>query len=79
MRMLIITYDIHAGNATMLEPSHNQPLAHHETSTVASPRFAAPHIDSQRLLAGGRELVIQHGAEEYRLRLTRNDKLILTK
>lgn len=39
----------------------------------------APRIDSQRLLSGGRELVIEHAGQEYRLRLTRNDKLILTK
>lgn len=38
-----------------------------------------PRIDSQRLLSGGRELVIDHAGQEYRLRLTRNDKLILTK
>lgn len=36
-------------------------------------------IDSERLLSGGRELVIEHAGQEYRLRLTRNDKLILTK
>jgi hemin uptake protein HemP len=36
-------------------------------------------IDSHALLRGGRELVIVHGEHEYRLRLTQNDKLILTK
>lgn len=36
-------------------------------------------IDSTRLLQGGRELLIAHAGEEYRLRLTRDDKLILTK
>ncbi|GAA0711849.1 hemin uptake protein HemP [Dokdonella soli] len=36
-------------------------------------------IDSRRLLSGGNELVIEHAGQEYRLRLTRNDKLILTK
>ena len=36
-------------------------------------------IDSGRLLAGARELVIDHAGQQYRLRLTRNDKLILTK
>jgi hemin uptake protein HemP len=36
-------------------------------------------IDSSRLLAGSREIVIDHAGQEYRLRLTRNDKLILTK
>lgn len=38
-----------------------------------------PRISSQLLLDGGRELVIQHQGGEYHLRLTRNDKLILTK
>ena len=36
-------------------------------------------IDSLRLLQGQRELTIRHGNECYRLRHTRNDKLILTK
>ncbi|MHC9084914.1 hemin uptake protein HemP [Luteimonas sp. RIT-PG2_3] len=36
-------------------------------------------IDSVRLLQGQRELRIRHGNEYYRLRHTRNDKLILTK
>jgi hemin uptake protein HemP len=36
-------------------------------------------IDSRELLRGGRELAIRHGEHEYRLRLTQNDKLILTK
>ena len=38
-----------------------------------------PVIDSAALLAGGREVLISHGGECYRLRHTRNDKLILTK
>lgn len=36
-------------------------------------------IDSHKLLRGTRELLIRHGGEVYRLRHTRNDKLILTK
>ena len=48
-------------------------------STPAPAPNAAQRIDSHRLLAGGRELVIDHAGQEYRLRLTRNDKLILTK
>jgi hemin uptake protein HemP len=40
---------------------------------------AVPRVASALLLAGGRELVIQHQGSEYHLRLTRNDKLILTK
>jgi hemin uptake protein HemP len=43
----------------------------------ADPRVA--EVDSIRLLQGQRELLIRHGGECYRLRHTRNDKLILTK
>ncbi len=42
--------------------------------------FAAPAIvDSAGLLQGAREILIRHGGVCYRLRHTRNDKLILTK
>ena len=40
---------------------------------------AVRRVSSQSLLDGERELVIQHQGSEYHLRLTRNDKLILTK
>ena len=36
-------------------------------------------IDSAELLQGAREVVIRHGKETYRLRLTRQGKLILHK
>jgi hemin uptake protein HemP len=36
-------------------------------------------ISSEELLAGQREIIIQHGTEQYRLRLTNNNKLILVK
>ncbi|WP_132986650.1 hemin uptake protein HemP [Luteimonas terricola] len=39
----------------------------------------AEEVDSVRLLHGQREVLIRHGSELYRLRHTRNDKLILTK
>lgn len=38
-----------------------------------------PSIASDALLRGSREVLIRHGGEVYRLRHTRNDKLILTK
>lgn len=41
---------------------------------------AVQHVfDSAGLLNGAREIVIQHGDVRYRLRHTRNGKLILTK
>jgi hemin uptake protein HemP len=36
-------------------------------------------IRSTDLFQGGKELVIRHAGEEYRLRITRTGKLILTK
>ena len=36
-------------------------------------------LPSDALLLGRREVLIRHGNETYRLRHTRNDKLILTK
>ena len=61
-----------ASAAEMREPATALPLA----ATRAEP---AARISSRRLLAGARELVIEHAGQEYHLRLTRNDKLILTK
>jgi len=46
---------------------------------TTGPTPAVRRVSSQSLLDGGRELVIQHQGSEYHLRLTRNDKLILTK
>jgi hemin uptake protein HemP len=49
-----------------------------ERRTAPSPA-PTQRIDSSRLLAGTRELIIEHAGSEYRLRRTQNDKLILTK
>ncbi|WP_210421768.1 hemin uptake protein HemP [Phreatobacter aquaticus] len=38
-----------------------------------------PTVELTSLLGGGREAVILHNGERYRLRVTANDKLILTK
>ncbi len=36
-------------------------------------------VDSTTLMCGKRELLIRHGADTYRLRVTASNKLILTK
>lgn len=38
-----------------------------------------PKLDVQTLLRGGREAILLNGTEQYRLRITSNGKLILTK
>jgi len=59
----------------------SQPPRPSTVDDVDSNTPAAPvrRVSSHRLLAGERELVIQHMGSEYHLRLTRNGKLILTK
>lgn len=63
--------------------SYEPSLPTTDASTLGhdEPRTAVPRveIDSLRLLQGQREVRIRHGNEYYRLRHTRNDKLILTK
>ena len=57
----------------MANPS--EPEAHKE----AAGDLSAPSVSSRELLGGGRELVILHGSERYRLLVTKSNKLILTK
>lgn len=45
----------------------------------AGPSQAIPRISVPDLLGKGREAVLVHDGNEYRLRLTSNGKLILTK
>lgn len=48
-------------------------------SLSKSARLLCHSVDNVSLLRGGREALIQHGDDTYRLRHTRNGKLILTK
>lgn len=46
---------------------------------TAAPPTALPRIHSQDLLKGTNLILIEHGGDRYYLRMTRNNKLILTK
>ena len=46
---------------------------------AGNPGPSVPRIPVGALLGGGREAVLVHDGTEYRLRLTSNGKLILTK
>jgi len=52
------------------------PLPIAETLRLAT---LPPKLESSAMFAGKRELIIVHQGEEYRLRITRQEKLILTK
>ncbi len=61
------------------ESPHGTRSADADRVPGAADAATLPILDSSRLLQGGREVLIRHGGECYRLRHTRNDKLILTK
>ena len=44
-----------------------------------SPASGTPIVESTTLMSGRRELIIRHGTDSYRLRVTASNKLILTK
>jgi hemin uptake protein HemP len=51
------------------------PRSPENPSSSTGPR----RVDLKDILGAAREVIIRHGSEEYRLRLTSNDKLLLTK
>lgn len=59
----------------------NQPprAARASDGEAERPDSATPSVDSVTLMGGRRELIIRHGADAYRLRVTASNKLILTK
>ena len=59
----------------MLSPLEFDHLNKDTPPNVASNRV----VTSEMLFSGARELVIKHAGEDYRLRLTNQGKLILTK
>ena len=50
-----------------------------ERVSLSAPPAPRPRIPSGDLFGGEREIVILHAGQEYVLRITRSDKLILTK
>jgi hemin uptake protein HemP len=51
----------------------------HPRATERSREGSPNRLHSEDLFRTSRELIIEHLGQEYRLRLTRNDKLILNK
>jgi hemin uptake protein HemP len=47
--------------------------------TASERQSAIPRISASTLLASSREIILVHKEQEYRLRITSNDKLLLTK
>lgn len=72
MRTILVRY--HA-KMMMTNPPANSPAA----SSPPNEASARPRIDSSKLLQGGNTLEIDHAGQRYLLRVTRENKLILTK
>lgn len=51
----------------------------HLETQQADPLVARPRIDSQAILQGHKAVEIEHAGQCYMLRVTRENKLILTK
>jgi hemin uptake protein HemP len=57
----------------------NQPLAHSSKVDASDLPQGRPRLNSRLLFGTQNEIVIEHQGDEYRLRITSNGKLILTK
>ncbi len=55
------------------------PAGPHDPSVGRAIMMIDNQVESRDLFSHGREIVIAHGADKYRLRLTSQNKLILTK
>jgi hemin uptake protein HemP len=51
----------------------------HASARLTTPPADERSVSSLQLFKGGRELIIEHDGARYRLRITRQEKLILTK
>ncbi len=56
-----------------------EPLDAELPTTQSSASVLCPRLYSKALFSAANEVIIEHAGEEYRLRLTRQGKLILTK
>lgn len=63
------------------EDNNRDPGAREAATSIATRAIPSRGntLDSRDLFTDGREVIIIHGAENYRLRLTSQNKLILTK
>ena len=50
-----------------------------QTEDAQQPARHPRRLKVRELLAGGREAILEHDGQDYRLRITANGKLILTK
>jgi len=77
-----VRFRVHARTSPTATSVQQERHAMHDIAVSAPASFIAaslPVVESARLMSGSREIVIQHAGQSYRLRVTRANKLILTK
>jgi hemin uptake protein HemP len=82
MRIIIIKTSPAPDTPAMALPiAPSAPIHRPDPSLRPAPAVGATQaeFDSRELMRGGREVLIRHAGQVYRLRHTRNDKLILVK
>lgn len=72
------------GSHTIMDAAHDETApaaqgASHASVAGRSVTMTGNRIDSRDLFSSEREIIISHGEGDYRLRLTSQNKLILTK
>lgn len=70
-------YHLNSSSYTTESKTMNAPFSLFTRNNEAA--HSLPMLHSNNLFSLGREIRIMHAGEEYRLRLTRNNRLILTK
>lgn len=73
------TTEMHQEHKPTRAVTSEAPLPRAAPTPADATSTGPPVVISTSLLAGRREVIIRHGDEDYRLRITGNDKLILTK
>lgn len=63
----------------MINPLNNDLNQHFKPQRPVDNPALCPRIRSEQLFTGQNEIIIEHQGNEYRLRITSNGKLILTK
>jgi hemin uptake protein HemP len=56
-----------------------KPAPHASAQSLGAPMAGLRRLIVAELLAGDREVILEHDGQDYRLRITANGKLILTK
>jgi hemin uptake protein HemP len=79
IRKLYLATDQMSPAASDDDPANDDPERADVPKMVRSIPVVDDRIDSRDVFIGTREVIIRHGDETYRLRLTMQNKLILTK